>query len=364
MIEPNFAQMNNLIPAVIQDYENNQVLMVGYMNEDAFRKTLSTGKVHYFSRKKKRIWQKGEQSGNYQLVKKIFMNCDNTSLLILVDQVGGACDLGFRSCFEKVMENGEFSEIGVKVFDPKEAYGDNYTEKISLGIPSGSLEGMTFQLIQLAGYEIERKTNRSYHPKILSEPNINLVMARAQELPHLVSEGVIDAAITGIDLVVDSGVSIRDVCDLGYNKLGAGPVMLMLAVPETKNVATTNDLNGLRIASMYQNLVSSFFEARGIKVEVLPSIGATEGKVPLISDAVVDLVETGETLRANGLKPIMKLFETTVHLVASNKSWGYTWKRRKLEEIASRLMAACNQLPKSTKKNISIDDVSLLTDLL
>ena len=360
MVEPNFAQMNDMIPAVIQDYETNEVLMVGYMNEEAFRRTVSTGKVNYYSRKKKRIWQKGEQSGNYQLVKKIFMNCDNTSLLIQVDQLGGACDLGFRSCFEKVLKDGEFSDIGTKVFDPKVAYGNNYTEKISLGIPSGSLEEMTFQLIRLAGCEIVRESTRSYHPRILNEPNIDLIMARAQELPLLVSDGVIDGALTGMDLVVDSGVSLRDVCDLGYNKLGVGPVMVMLALPESKTVATLKELNGIRIASMYQNLISVFFERRGMHVAVIPSLGATEGKVPLIADAVVDLVETGETLRANGLKPIAKIFETTVHFVANNASWGYTWKRRRLEEIASRLVAVCNRLPKSTKKNISIDDASLL----
>jgi len=361
MVEPKFAQMNNLIPVVIQDYETNEVLMVGYMNEDSFKQTVSTGKVHYYSRKKKRIWQKGEQSGNYQLVQKIFMNCDNTSLLIQVNQLGGACDMGYRSCFEKVLKDGEFVNAGTKVFDPQKAYGNNYTENILLGIPSGSLEEMTFQLLKLADYKIKRESNRSYHPTILNDININLVMARAQELPFMVSEGAIDGALTGMDLVKDSGLDIRDLCDLRYNKLGLGPVMVMLAIPENRTIAALKELNGSRIASMYQNLVSLFFDSRGIKVTVIPSLGTTEGKVPLIADAVVELVESGETLRANGLKPVFKLFETTVHFVANNASWGYTWKRRKLEEIVSRLMEASDKLPKNAKKKyISMDDASLI----
>jgi ATP phosphoribosyltransferase len=113
---------------------------------------------------------------------------------------------------------------------------------------------------------------------------------------------------------------------------------------------------------MYQNLACSFFEKMGISVNVILSHGATEGKVPLIADAIIELVETGTTLQANHLKPIMKLLETTVHLIANNGSWGYTWKRRGLEEIAVKLKDASLMLPINTKHNVDLPDVLISSD--
>ena len=352
--DPNFDLMNNLIPAVIQDYETNEVLMVGYLNPEAWELTVSKGKMYYYSRKKKRIWLKGEQSGHYQIVKQIFLNCDNTCLLIKVNQIGGACDLGLKTCFDKILNENKFESTGVKVFDPKNVYGEKFTQQIVLGIPSGSLEQITFKLLELAGFEIKRLSSRSYRPIAINSPDLKFFMARAQELPFYVSKGLIDAAITGMDLIEEADISVRDVCDLSYNKLGLGPVILALSIPHETSIKKLEDLEGKQIATTYQNCTQRYFNERGISVKIVPSIGATEGKVPVIADAVVELVETGATLEANRLKPILKLYETTVHLIANNESWGYTWKRRKLENIANTLKVAAKNLPQSPKKNINL----------
>lgn len=357
---PDFWLPNRLIPAVIQDHETNEVLMVGYMNPDAWQLTLREGKMHYYSRKKKRIWLKGEQSGHYQFVKQVFLNCDNTCLLFKVEQIGGACDLGLRSCFDKILKGEKFESTGVKVFDPHDAYGEKFTHEILLGIPSGSLEAMTFKLLELAGYEIERVLDRSYHPRVVNDPDLKLFMARAQELPVIVEQGLLDAAVTGMDLVEEAAVSVRDVCDLGYNKLGLGPVTLALAISDETTMKSLKALEGKRVATAYQNLTQRFFSDRGISVDMVPSVGATEGKVPLIAEAVVELVETGATLQANHLKPVLKLYETTVHLIASNESWGYTWKRRRLEKIAHRLTSAARKLPQNPKRKIELPTVHSL----
>lgn len=355
MEQPNFDLNNDLIPAVIQDYQTNEVLMVGYMNNEAWSLTLEVGKVHYYSRKKKRIWLKGEQSGNYQIVKEIYLNCDNTCLLIKVEQIGGACDQGYKSCFDKVLVNGEFVEDGIKIFDPQSAYGKNYSPNIILGIPSGSLEPMTFTLLNQAGYKLIRSSERSYHPVIENEPNIKILMARAQELPCLLDEGIIDAAITGLDMVRESGFSsIRDIADLCYNKLGIGPVILSLAVPNDISIDNMQYFQDKRIATAYPNITTQYFNEKEITVKVIPSIGATEGKVPLIADAIVDLVETGITLEANFLKPVLKIWDTTVHFITTNKVWGYTWKRRALEKISSRLVIASQNLPPNPKRIIDL----------
>jgi ATP phosphoribosyltransferase len=182
-------------------------------------------------------------------------------------------------------------------------------------------------------------------------------MARAQELPYFVAQGLLDAAITGMDMIEEAGVSLRDVCDLGYNKLGLGPVALALAVPQSLMIRSLNDLEGKRVATAYPNLTQLYFNGKDVSIQIIPSLGATEGKVPFIADAIVELVETGNTLKSNKLKPVFKLFETTVHLVSSNATWGYTWKRRNLEIIVEKLRNAARRLPKNTKMPIEIPGV-------
>ena len=356
---PNFDLLEGHVPAVIQDYETGEVLMIGYMNPEAWEATIFTKKVHYYSRKKRRIWLKGEQSGHYQFVKQVFMNCDRTSLLIKVEQIKGACDLGFKSCFYRTLEDGQWVTVETRVFNPQDAYGKNFSENITLGIPSGSLEKMTFNLLRLAGYEIERESDRLYQPVVENEPTIKLLMARANELPTLVAQGDLDAAITGIDVVMETGNTVRIVSDLGYNKLGLGPVVLAFAAPVEKKIQHLADLENARIATAYPHLTQKFLHQNAISVEkIIPSMGATEGKVPLIADIIVDLVETGATLKANGLKPLWGICETTVHFITSNEAWGYTWKRRSMEKIANKLEEAARKLPRNPKKLLELNVLS------
>jgi phosphoribosyl-AMP cyclohydrolase len=118
-----FAKGNGLVPVIVQDYQSREVLMVAYMNEEAWEKTRATGKAHYYSRSRKGPWFKGEESGNFQEVKEIFIDCDNDTILLQVNQIGGAaCHEGFRSCFFRKGDNGEWKVVAERVFDPKEVY--------------------------------------------------------------------------------------------------------------------------------------------------------------------------------------------------------------------------------------------------
>ncbi len=123
MIEPDFEKGKGLVPAVVQDYETNEVLMLAYMNRESWHKTLETGKAHYWSRSRDSLWLKGEQSGNFQIVREIRIDCDEDTVLLKVDQIGGAaCHTGHRSCFYRRMVDGDFVVVGKKVFNPEEVY--------------------------------------------------------------------------------------------------------------------------------------------------------------------------------------------------------------------------------------------------
>lgn len=123
MIEPDFEKGKGLVPAVVQDYETNEVLMLAYMNRESWQKTLETGKAHYWSRSRDSLWLKGEQSGNFQIVREIRIDCDEDTVLLKVDQIGGAaCHTGHRSCFYRRMVDGDFVVVGKKVFNPEEVY--------------------------------------------------------------------------------------------------------------------------------------------------------------------------------------------------------------------------------------------------
>src|SRR3989338_2918745 len=118
----NFEKMNGLIPAIVQDYKTNQVLMFGFMNKEAWQKTLETKKTTFFSRSKNKLWIKGKTSGNFQFIKEIFVDCDNDTVLLKVEQKRGACHEGYKSCFFRKLENNELKIIEKRIFDPKEVY--------------------------------------------------------------------------------------------------------------------------------------------------------------------------------------------------------------------------------------------------
>ncbi|MDA8305531.1 MAG: phosphoribosyl-AMP cyclohydrolase [Deltaproteobacteria bacterium] len=120
---PDFSKQNGLIPVIVQSFETRRVLMLAYMNETAWNKTVETGKAHYWSRSRQKLWLKGEESGNIQIVREISIDCDSDTILLKVDQVGGAaCHTGFESCFYRFFNNGQFEVRGTRVFDPREVY--------------------------------------------------------------------------------------------------------------------------------------------------------------------------------------------------------------------------------------------------
>ena len=125
MIELDFTKLDGLVPAVAQDYKTGEILMVAFMNQEAFELTLKTGIVHYWSRSRKQLWKKGESSGNVQEVKEIRIDCDNDCVLLKINQIGdAACHTGYRSCFYRVVEGGDLKVDGIKIFNPEDKYGD------------------------------------------------------------------------------------------------------------------------------------------------------------------------------------------------------------------------------------------------
>ena len=355
----NFAKMGGLIPVVVQDYQNNEVLMVGFMNSEAWKLTKKTKLVHYYSRKKKRLWCKGEESGHFQHVREICLDNDNDTLLIRVKQIGGACEDGLRSCFDKIMKGNHFVECGKKIFDPRKVY-KNYSDKIIFAIPSGSLYSATIMLLGQAGYQLELRGERSYKPQIRGSKDIKLVVARAQEIPHLVESGAVDIGLTGIDLVEENDCSITDLANLKYNEHGRGEVYWVLSVPKEKKkkYKKLTDFNGIVVETELPHITKKFFLNHNLRVHVETSIGATEAKAPFLCDAIIDLAETGHSLKANGLVPLFVIKSSKVHLIGHNHSIAYGWKRRKIEVITDKLKKAVRKLPKNPKPMIKLPKVS------
>ncbi len=351
----NFEKMGGLIPVVIQDYQNLEVLMVGFMNKEAWELTCKTKKVHYWSRKKKRIWMKGEESGHFQIVKEILLDNDNDSLLIKVFQIGGAVEDGYRSCFYKKYSKNKFVVIGDKIFNPKKVY-KNYSDKIIFAIPSGSVYASTIMLLGLSGYQLELRGDRCFKPSIRNNKNIKIVIARAEEIPHMIENEQVDIGLTGIDLIKESQVSVTNLVNLKYNEGGIGEVNWVLSVPKENfsDYKSLKDFENKNISTELVNVTKEYFLKNKINVFVQKSIGSTEGKAPFFADAIVDLCETGKSLRDNGLVPLYKILTSTIHLFANNHSLAYGWKRKQIEEIVEKLKNGMKKLPKNSKKFIKL----------
>ena len=208
---------------------------------------------------------------------------------------------------------------------------------IDIAIPKGSLQNQTLELLAQAGLEV-RRTEREYSAKI-DDPRIGKVkILRPQEIPLYVAEGYFDLGISGTDWIEESGAKVVKVSDLNYGKQGPGKVKLVVAVPEGMNVMRALEIPpGSRVATEYPNLTRAFFSNLGIPLEIQYSYGATEAKVPELTDVVVDLSETGSTLRKNGLKIIDVMLESTSELIANKKSWENLQKREEILAIDTLL---------------------------
>lgn len=215
---------------------------------------------------------------------------------------------------------------------------------LKLGIPKGSLENATIDLFRRAGYNLTT-TSRSYFPAI-DDPDIECLLIRAQEMARYVENGILDAGITGLDWVQENGASVHAVCDLVYAKQSFGKVRWVLAVPETSPVQSVADLEGKVIATELVATTKRYLAEKGVNAKVEFSWGATEVKPPELADAIVEVTETGSSLRANKLRIVETVLESNTQLIANHDSWTDPDKRRKLEDIAMLLQGAIAALGK------------------
>ena len=216
--------------------------------------------------------------------------------------------------------------------------------KLKLGIPKGSLENATIDLFRRAGFLITT-SSRSYFPSI-DDPEIECMLIRAQEMARYVDDGVLDAGLTGRDWVEECEAHVATVADLIYAKQSFGKVRWVLAVPEASSFRSVKDLEGKIIATELVGATKRYLAANGVSAKVEFSWGATEVKPPELADAIVEVTETGSSLRANKLRILETVIESNTQLIANLDAWKDPWKRRKLEDIKMLLEGAINALGK------------------
>ena len=209
---------------------------------------------------------------------------------------------------------------------------------LSLGLPSGSLQEPTLSLFAKAGFQING-ASRSYKPTV-DDPEMRIRLLRAQEISRYVEQGFLDAGLTGADWIEENGSKVEVLCDLPFSKASAAPTRWVLAVPENSPIRTVQDLAGKRIAAEAVGMTRRFLERQGVQAEVEFSWGATEVKVPDLVDAIVDITETGSSLRANNLRVIATLMESYPQLIANPATLRDDWKRDKLDRVMLLLKGA------------------------
>ncbi len=210
--------------------------------------------------------------------------------------------------------------------------------KLRLGIPKGSLQESTLQLFARAGFNISVNP-RSYFPKI-DDPEIECMLIRAQEMARYVGDGILDAGLTGLDWILENEADVVEVADLIYAKQTFGKVRWVLAAPEASSFRSVKDLEGKIIATELVRVTEKYFAEKKVSVKVEFSWGATEVKPPVLADAIVEVTETGSSLRANGLRILDTLMESNTKLIANRKSWDSEWKRKKIGNIEMLLRSA------------------------
>jgi ATP phosphoribosyltransferase len=237
---------------------------------------------------------------------------------------------------------------------------------LKLVIPKGSLEEQTLRLLEAADLRVRRSSSRDYHGRIEDERIDRVSMLRPQEIPRYVEEGFFDLGITGRDWVAETGADVETMAELEYAKGGLGRVKIVLAVAIDDPAERAADLApGSRISTEYPNLTAAHFDGLGIPVKVFPSYGATEAKVPEIVDAIVDVAETGSTLRAHGMKIIETLLESEVLLIASREAAGDPAKRQAMDDIATLLLGALHAQGRVLiKLNVSEERLKELLEVL
>lgn len=237
------------------------------------------------------------------------------------------------------------------------------TKKLKLGIPKGSLQEATVRMFKKAGFFIGIN-ERSYFPSI-DDDEIEPILFRAQEMSRYVEDGILDCGITGNDWILENGSNVVRVAELIYAKQSLRPVRWVLAAPEGSKIKSVKDLKGKRIATELVSVTKNYLKANKVKAEVEFSWGATEVKAAIGIDAIVEVTETGSSLRANKLREIATVCESTTQLIANRKSWMNPWKRNKIENLALLLKGAILAEEKvGLKMNVSKKDLKAVLAIL
>jgi ATP phosphoribosyltransferase len=235
--------------------------------------------------------------------------------------------------------------------------------KLRLGIPKGSLQDSTVKIFGKAGYKI-RVSERSYFPSI-DDSDIEVVLFRAQEMSRYVEDGIIDCGITGNDWIEENSSSVKKVADLVYAKQSMQSVRWVLAVPTSSKVKSVKDLKGKRIATELVKVTKKYLKKKRVAAEVEFSWGATEVKTKMGIDAIVEVTETGASLKANDLKIVDTVCESTTQFIANNAAWKNSWKKEKIEQMVMLLKGAILAEGKvGLKVNVRAKDVDKVVALL
>jgi ATP phosphoribosyltransferase len=234
---------------------------------------------------------------------------------------------------------------------------------LRLGLPKGSLQETTVQLFTRAGFQL-RIPSRSYYPKI-DDPEIECILIRAQEIARYVDQGVLDAGITGLDWTMENRAKVKELADLKAPWPNYGPVRWVVAVKNGSKIKKPQDLEGKRIATEVMNLSKRYLKSHGVKAEVEFSWGATEVKPPVLADAIIDVTETGSSLRANDLRILDTVIESTPRFIANPDSCTNAWKMRKMDRLVMVLKGAINAADRAgLMMNVPADSLEKVLSLL
>jgi len=209
---------------------------------------------------------------------------------------------------------------------------------LKLGIPAGSLQEATGELFRKAGYKITY-ASRSYYPTI-DDPDIHCTLIRAQEMPRYVQDGSLDCGLTGYDWILENDAQVIELAELVFSKVSKRPVRWVLAVPNDSPVQSVKDLQGKRIATEVVNLTRRWLAGYGVEAQVEFSWGATEVKPPRLADAIVEVTETGSSLRANNLRIVAELLQSTTRFITNAKAHADPWKKQKMSDLVLMLQGA------------------------
>jgi len=235
--------------------------------------------------------------------------------------------------------------------------------RLRLGLPKGSLQEATLALLARAGLQVY-VSPRSYFAAT-NDPEIECILIRAQEMARYVEHGALDAGLTGFDWVTESGLDVVTVADLIYAKQSRGKVRWVLAVPEDSPAQRPEDLRGATIATELVSVTSRYFQQRGIEVKVEFSWGATEVKPPTLADAIVEVTETGSSLKANRLRIIETVLESNTQIIANKTAWNESGKRQKIENLALMLGGAMEAQGRvGLMLNVRVDDLLAVLKVL